>query len=64
MYTWDVTLAEIRYPLVMISHELQEFKLGAGLEVACHQWSPSAETGIQILSLRALVMEIGSYNLF
>jgi hypothetical protein len=64
MYTWDVTLAKIRYSLVMISHELQEFKLGAGLEVACHHWSPSAETAIQILSLRALVMEIGSYNLF
>jgi hypothetical protein len=64
MHSWDWTLAEIRYPLFMICHELQAFKIRGGQELAGHRLSRRAETAIQILSLRALLMEIGSHNLF
>jgi len=64
MHSWDWTLAEIRYRLFMICHELQAFKICGGRELAGHQLSRRAETAIQILSLQALLMEIGSHNLF
>jgi hypothetical protein len=64
MHSWDWTLAEIRYPLFMICHELQALKIRGGWELAGHRLSRQAETAIQILSLRALLMEIGSHNLF
>jgi len=64
MHSWDWTLAEIRYPQFMICHKLQAFKVGGGRELAGHRLSRRAETAIQILSLRALLIEIGSHNLF
>jgi len=64
MHSWDRTLAEIRYPLFMMCHKLQAFKIRGGRELAGLQLSRRAETAIQILSLRALMMEIGSHNLF
>jgi hypothetical protein len=57
-------LAEIRYWLFMICHELQAFEICGGRELAGHRLSRPAETAIQILSLRALLMEIGAHNLF
>ena len=60
MHCWDGTLAEIRYCLAMICHELQAFKICSGRDLAGHQLSRWAETGIQLLSLRVLLVEIGS----
>ena len=60
MHTWDWTLAEIRYRLFMICDELQAFMICSGQELAGHRLSLLAETGIQILSLRALLMKIDS----
>jgi hypothetical protein len=60
MHSWDWTLAEIRYCLFMICHELQVLKICGGREPASHRFSHWAETGIQILSRWALLMEIGS----
>jgi hypothetical protein len=48
----------------MICHKLQAFKIRGGRELADHQLSRRAETAIQILFLQALLMEIGSHNLF
>jgi len=62
MHTWDWMLAHLRYCLFMICHNLQVFKRGGGWEIASHRSSRWAETGIQIPSLRALLMEIGSHN--
>jgi hypothetical protein len=64
MHPWAWTLAEIRYRLFMISHELQVFKICGGWELASHRWSSGAEIAIQILSLRARLMEFSSRNLF
>jgi len=36
MHTWDWTLAEIRYHLLMICHELQAFKICGGPQLASH----------------------------
>ena len=57
-------LVEIRYGLFMICHEDQAFEIPGGRELAGHQLGRRAETGIQILSLRELLMEISSHNLF
>jgi len=64
MNSCDWTLAEIRYRLFIICHNLQAFKICGGRELAGHRLSRCIETGIQILSLQALLMEIGSNNLF
>jgi len=56
-------LAEIRYRLFMICHKLQAFKICGARELAGHRLSRWAETAIRILSLRAVLMEIGSHNL-
>jgi len=60
MHSWDWTLAEIRYCLFMICQELQALKICGGWELAGNRFSCRAETGIQILSPRALLMEIVS----
>jgi len=60
MHSWDRTSAEIRYRLHMIWHELQAYKICGGREHASHRLSHCAESGIQILSHWALLMEIGS----
>jgi len=60
MPSWDWMLAEIRYCMFLICHELQALKICGGRELASHQLSRWAETGIQIQSRRALLMEIGS----
>jgi len=39
MHTWDWTLAEIRYHLVMICHKLQAHKILGRWELAGHQSS-------------------------
>jgi len=36
MHSWDWTLAEIRYCLFMICHELHAFKICGGRELAGH----------------------------
>ena len=64
MHTKDGMLAEIIYRRFMICHKLQGLKICGRRELASHQLSRCAETTIQILSLRALLMEIGSHNLF
>jgi len=64
IHSSDWTLAEIRYRLLMICHELQAFKIWGWRELAGHRSSCWADTGIHILSLRALLMDIGSHNLF
>ena len=48
----------------MICHELQAFKVCTGQVLTGHRSSRLAETSIQILSLRALLIEIGGHNLF
>jgi hypothetical protein len=60
MHFCDWALVEIRYCLYMICDELQVFKICGGRELAGHRLSRWASTGIQIISLRALLMEIGS----
>jgi len=60
MHSWDWMLAEIRYGLFMIYDELQAFKICGGWELAGYRLNVWAETGIQMLSLGALFMEIGS----
>jgi hypothetical protein len=64
MYTWHYTLAEIRYCLFMMCHDLQPSMILSGRELAHHQLSHWAETRILILSLWALLIEIRSHNLF
>jgi hypothetical protein len=46
----------------MISHAPQAFKISGGGELAGHRSSRGGKPGIQIVSLRALFMEIGSQN--
>jgi len=58
MHSWEWNLADIKYRLFMICDELQAFKICGGGELACHRLSRWAETGIHILSLPALSMEI------
>ena len=64
MHSWDWELAEIRYCLFRMCHEHQVFKIYGGWELASHWLSLWVATGIQILCLRALLMDIGSHNLF
>jgi hypothetical protein len=64
MHSWDWTLAKIRYCLVMICHELQALMICSGWELASYQLRCWAGSGIQILSLRALLMEIGLDHLY
>jgi len=58
MHSLDWMLVEMRYCLFMICHKIQAFKICDGRELAGHRLSHLAETGIQNLSLRALLMEM------
>jgi len=60
MHSWDWTLVEIRYCMFIICDKLQAFKICGERKLAGHWLSHRAETGIQILSLRGLLMEISS----
>jgi hypothetical protein len=64
IHSWDWTLAANRFCLIMISHELQAFKIYTGWECPGSRLSRRAETGVQILSIQPLFMEIGSHNPF
>jgi len=54
MHSWDWTLEEIRYRLFMICHELHAGACQSPLEPLSRDWHSDS------LSLRALLMEIGS----
>ena len=64
MHSWDWTLAEIRYRLFIIYHELHTFRIWGWKELAGQRLRCWAEISIKILCLRALLMKIGSYNPF
>jgi hypothetical protein len=58
MHSWDWTLAEIRYPQYMICHKLQGFKICSGQGLAYQRLRHCAQSGIQVLSLQAYLLEI------
>jgi hypothetical protein len=63
IYSWNWTLAKIRYRLFMICHELLAFKTCGTQELSGSWLSRLAETAIQILSLQAVFLDISSHNL-
>jgi len=58
MHSWDLTLEEIRYCLFMHCQELQAGACQSPIEPLSTDWHSDS------LSLQALLMEIGSHNLF